>query len=268
MKTILLIIASIAIVICLSSCKTTQTMVDRSKQTEEAGDVPDHSTSSLDWIGIYSGTLPCADCDGIQTLVNLQRDSSYVIRTTYVGKSDTAHESRGTFSWNGQGGKITLKDADPAKSPSMYQLGENTLTHLDVNGNKIAGESSARYVLVKVYPGITEKYWKVTELYGKPVPRDETYRKEPHLILKSEANRLAGHGGCNAFTGSYEVKTGNRIAFSKIVSTRMACPNMEIESQLFKVLDSVDNYVLNGDTLTLNKARMAPLARFEAVYLK
>jgi hypothetical protein len=47
----------------------------------------------------------------------------------------------------------------------------------------------------------------------------------------------------------------------------MACPNLETETHFFKALQMADNYILNGDTLILNKARMAPLARFEAVYL-
>jgi heat shock protein HslJ len=45
----------------------------------------------------------------------------------------------------------------------------------------------------------------------------------------------------------------------------MACEHMEIENGLNKALVTADNYSLNGDNLSLNKARMAPLARFKAV---
>ena len=48
----------------------------------------------------------------------------------------------------------------------------------------------------------------------------------------------------------------------------MACPDMETETQFYKVLEMVDNYYHNNDTLILNKAKMAPLARFVAVYLR
>jgi len=49
----------------------------------------------------------------------------------------------------------------------------------------------------------------------------------------------------------------------------MAClNNMEIESQFLKVLTMADNYNIVGDLLVLNKARMAPLARFKTVYMK
>lgn len=106
------------------------------------------------------------------------------------------------------------------------------------------------------------------ELFANPVRHDDTYRKEAHMILKIEGDRLQGNGGCNSFVGSYELKSGNRIAFSHIVATQMACANMDIESQFLKALNTADSYLVRGDTLTLNRARMAPLARFEAVYMK
>ena len=46
----------------------------------------------------------------------------------------------------------------------------------------------------------------------------------------------------------------------------MACPDMSMENQFIEVLGRADNYSILGDKLSLNKARMAPLARFEAVY--
>jgi hypothetical protein len=46
----------------------------------------------------------------------------------------------------------------------------------------------------------------------------------------------------------------------------MACPELDIENELIKALETADNYNYANDKLVLNKARMAPLARFEAVY--
>jgi heat shock protein HslJ len=44
----------------------------------------------------------------------------------------------------------------------------------------------------------------------------------------------------------------------------MACPDMKTEQILAEVLKTVDNYSLSGQRMTLNKARMAPLAVFQA----
>jgi heat shock protein HslJ len=95
-------------------------------------------------------------------------------------------------------------------------------------------------------------------------------KREPYLIIKAEGGRVNGFGGCNSFTGSYKLNEAeSRISFSQVASTMMACVSgMDVEKAFHEVLRSVDNYSLNGDHLTLNRARMAPLARFEAVYLR
>jgi heat shock protein HslJ len=48
----------------------------------------------------------------------------------------------------------------------------------------------------------------------------------------------------------------------------MACGNMEKETIFMELLQKADNYSIKGNVLSLNKGRMAPLAKFEAVYLK
>ena len=116
---------------------------------------------------------------------------------------------------------------------------------------------------------IVEKYWKLIEIRGQKVTAENFASKEPHLILKSEDNRVNGNGGCNSFFGTYELQADvNRISFSQIGSTRMACLKPTVEADFFNVLETVDNYTVKNDTLQLNKARMAPLAKFVAVYLK
>ncbi|WP_140485206.1 META domain-containing protein [Flavobacterium sp. GSA192] len=116
---------------------------------------------------------------------------------------------------------------------------------------------------------IVEKYWKLIEIRGQKVTADDFASKEPHLILKSADNRVTGNGGCNSFFGTYELQANlNRISFSKMGSTKMACMKPTVENEFLNVLETVDNYTVKNDTLQLNKARMAPLAKFVAVYLK
>lgn len=114
---------------------------------------------------------------------------------------------------------------------------------------------------------ITEKYWKLVELRGQPVPSLE---REPHLILKVEGNRVNGFAGCNTFSGTYTLDEQTlRISFGPLAMTRKACATgMDTERAFAEVLEQADNYSVNGDNLSLNRARMAPLARFEAVYLR
>jgi heat shock protein HslJ len=117
-------------------------------------------------------------------------------------------------------------------------------------------------------PEITNKYWKLIELNGATLTPLDKQRSELHINLHVDGNRLTGSGGCNNFTGSYELKDGNRIRFAQIASTKMACIDMSNEDSFLKMLNIADNYIVKGDTLILNKARMSPLARFVAVYMK
>lgn len=250
-------------IVGLPSCKSTSSA---KKGTTPAS--PDNSQTSLDWDGIYYGVLPCADCPGIQTTLYLNKDLSYRLKEKYLDRPDSAREYRGKFSWNSAGNTITLGGLDNSSRPVSYFVGENTVTQLDMKGNKIVGEMADRYVLCKDSYAIQEKYWKLTELYGKPVTMDSTFRKEPHIIFKNAENRFNGHGGCNGFSGTYELRSGNRISISNAISTQMACPNLEIETQFLKALQTADNFNVVGDELVLNKARMAPLARFKTVYMK
>jgi heat shock protein HslJ len=132
------------------------------------------------------------------------------------------------------------------------------------NGPGATGADTEHNSPAKAGEGITGRHWKLVELNGQPVP---ALPREPYLILNTEGARVNGFGGCNSFSGSYELDEATlRIRFGQLASTMMACPaGMDVESAFHKVLGSVDNYSLSGDHLTLNRARMAPLARFEAV---
>ena len=115
---------------------------------------------------------------------------------------------------------------------------------------------------------ITETYWRLTELRGKPVKATAAGKKEVYIKLKKEGNQLQGFAGCNGFGGRFELKEGNRIIFSNIMGTMMACDDLVNENKLFEALRDADNYIHLGKKLILNKAKMAPLARFEADFSK
>jgi copper homeostasis protein (lipoprotein) len=228
------------------------------------------SANSVDWFGTYKGVLPCADCKGIETEIILNKDHTYSIKTTHFGKAAQPLEEKGNMSWNQAGNTITLTGVKD--KPSQYFVGENRITQLDLGGHKITGALADKYVLVKqqatavasTQPGnakLQETYWRLTEIMGKPVEKIQG-STQMHIMLKKDST-FQGFAGCNNLTGHYELKDGNRISFKKIAATLKACPNMETEQAFKNVLEQTDNYSIRGNNLSLNKARMAPLARFE-----
>lgn len=111
---------------------------------------------------------------------------------------------------------------------------------------------------------LLETHWKLVELNGQPVTNPVGNQKEAFIMLTREGNKLTGSGGCNSMMGGFELMEGNQIKFSGVASTKMACPDMSMEDALGKVIAETDNYAINGKFLMLHKAKMAPLAKFEA----
>src|SRR5450432_1813643 len=53
---------------------------------------------------------------------------------------------------------------------------------------------------------LTETYWKLTELIGKPMGITPADKKEIHMKLRKETGNVEGFGGCNGFGGSFVTK--------------------------------------------------------------
>ncbi|ASK32020.1 heat-shock protein [Chryseobacterium sp. T16E-39] len=109
---------------------------------------------------------------------------------------------------------------------------------------------------------IVGKTWKLTEINGQPI-KLKNPKNNPYFSLNTNDMRYSGNAGCNGIGGTFEIKPDiMRIKFNQGMSTMMACDDLETEQLFTKALLAADNYSLNGNTLTLNKAKMAPLAKF------
>ena len=108
-----------------------------------------NSRNSLDWAGIYTGVIPSAGGMGINVKVTLNTDETYTVEYQYVGKSDEIFTNSGTFTWNPKGDTVILDSVNTDGFPPYYKVGEETLTHLDLDGNIITGELADQYILKK-----------------------------------------------------------------------------------------------------------------------
>jgi heat shock protein HslJ len=235
--------------------------------TPPAFDAAHTSSNALDWDGTYTGTVPCADCEGIATSLTLDRSGKYILRTQYLGKSAEVFTDEGNFVWEADGNRIQLEGVKDGAS--RFHVGEDQVFQLDGNGERITGDLAENYILRKASSAaglpLVGTYWKLVEVMGKSVPHPEG-RMPAHMVLNAEDKRVAGNAGCNSFFSTYELdEAAGRIRFEQAGSTMMACPDMSVEDAFLKALQEVDNYSLADGKLALNKARMAPLLRFEAV---
>jgi uncharacterized lipoprotein NlpE involved in copper resistance len=102
-------------------------------RNEPVAPAPDmHSSrTSLDWPGTYEGVLPCADCPGIRTRLELQADGRFELSTQYLDRQPAPQTTRGRFAWNAAGSDITL---DAAGAGQQFRVGEGRLLQLNRDG--------------------------------------------------------------------------------------------------------------------------------------
>lgn len=121
-------------------------------ESTSASDSTNVVTTSQDslpntFAGLYIGTLPAADCEGINTTLQINADSTYDLRSEYIGKKDGVFEQSGVY---------TIKDNKLVvlKTPSSGELiyyvqVENGLMLSDSLATVNQGELAEHYILKK-----------------------------------------------------------------------------------------------------------------------
>lgn len=140
-------ISLFAFISCNEVPKNQPVSAEQSIKTDSAVSDGHNSANSLDIAGTYTGILPCADCEGIKTEIILNKDLTYIMRKSYLGKDEKIYETSGLFTWNAEGNTIILSGIKDA--PNQYFVGENKLIQLDMDGLRITGNLADNYVLAK-----------------------------------------------------------------------------------------------------------------------
>lgn len=93
--------------------------------------------------------------------------------------------------------------------------------------------------------------WVLEELNGYKVFATDFQKEMPRIEINSSENRFSGYGGCNAISGSIFYEK-DLLRFSKVLSTLMACPSGNKESEFTKALQSTTTYDIGNNQLTLS----------------
>ncbi|MBK9457992.1 MAG: copper resistance protein NlpE N-terminal domain-containing protein [Sphingobacteriales bacterium] len=95
----------------------------------------------------YTGSMPCPNCDAIETLLTLNADEkrTFTLEEEYKGKNNKKVESNGT--WTVAGDVVTLNQKS---GTSKYQITNDGLVSLNADGSKRDAKSAPKYLLKKV----------------------------------------------------------------------------------------------------------------------
>jgi len=102
--------------------------------------------------------------------------------------------------------------------------------------------------------------WILREVNGKAV-----HPKSDISIHFIDETAVEGFGGCNTFKGKYATD-GADIKIGPLMSTKMACEDLSIESQFTDALQRTESYKADGKYLYL-KNEDGVLAKLEGKHL-
>jgi heat shock protein HslJ len=92
------------------------------------------------------------------------------------------------------------------------------------------------------------KRWTLTEMEDRKFSA-----AEPYLEFDRDQKRVSGSSGCNRLTGTFQID-GSKLKLSRIVSTRRACLDAEVqrvETSFLKLLETITRFEIQGNTLRL-----------------
>ena len=91
--------------------------------------------------------------------------------------------------------------------------------------------------------------WALKSINGEPFVMDEQTRNYPIIEIYVKEGRVSGNTGCNIINGNVKIDK-NKISFSKIITTEMACPG-DLEYRFLSALEGIDNYKIENLNLFL-----------------
>jgi heat shock protein HslJ len=94
------------------------------------------------------------------------------------------------------------------------------------------------------------KDWTLTKLNGQAVVPSSSF-KNP--FLRFEKGKVNGNAGCNSLSGSFSLGDVNAIHFAPLMTTKMACPGLQTETDFLAALAQVDHFSITGNRLQLLK---------------
>ncbi|MCI7307944.1 copper resistance protein NlpE [Alistipes senegalensis] len=144
-KNVLILAAALALVACGGNAPKKKAAAETQTTTAAAPDMHTAETS-LDYLGTYEGTLPAADCPGIQTALTLNPDGTYELHMKYIDR-DAEFDEKGVFSVKEN--LLTLTQLDDG-SEEYYKVEENRLRMLDAEKQPVTGALAENYVLQKI----------------------------------------------------------------------------------------------------------------------
>ena len=240
MKKICVYLSMVAVVAAMSSCA---------------------STKNLAQVSDLGGEWNIIEINGTAVVPAPGQSFPYVAFETNTGRvygNSGCNRLMGSFDTNAKPGELTLGQVGSTRMmcPDMT-LEKNVLSALSqvkkytklADGQlALCGKSLKRPILVlkprKPDVSVTDLggRWKITQAGGEAIL--DGMEKQPFLELNVAEKKVHGNAGCNVINGAFVTDENNAsaISFPNLISTMMACPDMEVEGRVTKALSEVKTF--------------------------
>jgi len=217
------------------------------------------------WEGIYRGTIPCSDCEGIKVEARLYENNTYQLFYLLYGKDDGVQSKGGTTRWL-ENGTLVLDGVDQSRGLHQLRIKGSIAKVLDPAGKEYTDENATAYILQKEAHEIMDKKWELFYMENSTVKWTSEDPQITNIILPQGSNKLVGMGGCNRLMGSFEITSEVDIQFTQLATTKKMCPDIKNENKFLELLGKVKIYTFKDEILTLYQNPKTPLLKFRYNY--
>lgn len=146
--------------------------------------------------------------------------------------------------------KVSITELDPEKVP--------------------ADASTKQYKLIEVIEKKLDERLAIHDIWVLQTIVGETYQldsdqEQPRIEFNLNKGRMMGKGVCNSIGADLKVPKAGAIEIGPIITTKMACPNYEVESKLTQALSQAVSYKVVSGTLSLHDKEGQELLNFKKV---
>jgi heat shock protein HslJ len=98
---------------------------------------------------------------------------------------------------------------------------------------------------------LTAGTWQLKSMQGKDATTQDFANGMPYVTFTSDY-KISGKGGCNNFSGSYNLNEEGGINISSLISTKMYCEGVK-ENDFLELLQASDAVDVDKDKIVLFK---------------
>lgn len=186
---------------------------------------------TFDDAGAVAGTTGCNGFNGPYTTDGSDISIGPLAATAALCASDEVNDQERTF-------------LDALDSATSYEVSDNVLTLRD--------DSDATLVTLEPFEPTVAGSWEVLSYNDGGQAIVSVLSGSTLTAVFGEDESLEGSGGCNTYSGNYEVG-GDEIEIGGLAFTEIACDSpegvMEQESKFLEALQSAQTWSVRGDTL-------------------